>query len=333
MIFNCPTCSTPLGELESAGAQTFLCSKCRFKYRAESGVVQNRSSRQITHQRQSTRQTGVYDREYGFRLAGHESPVQLLTVRIPGKEDRLPTKKGDTVSVIHVMRGQQQEELVALVNQSTGQLLPVDEPGRRSTASSGNWGCLMLVVAMVILVPVGVPLWLSVLISAALAFIATRYAHEQLLPRHEVSSTQKAALADRTSLLERKHHLSDHVARVRDDLRDKQGLRDRLLSLRDKMEHVGEVLYVSRIRAIDRAIPMIDEQLTLDTKLLKVYQRSILMVDIELETRAGTESIPEDITLEFEARGAELMALEERNREIESLLAANEEVEQLLRGG
>lgn len=114
-------------------------------------------------------------------------------------------------------------------------------------------------------------------------------------------------------------------------LSDKQDLRRRLMSLRAKMEEVALPAYRPRIASIDMALDTIDKQMAIHARLRDGYDKSIAMIDIELESGVAAEQMPEDISATILASVRELQALEASQAELARQLEANVEVEQLLR--
>lgn len=114
-------------------------------------------------------------------------------------------------------------------------------------------------------------------------------------------------------------------------LKDKQDLRRRLMSLRTKMEDVALPQYRPRIASIDMALVTIDKQIAMGTRLRDGYDKSITMIEIELESGVAADQMHEDISAAIFEAMRELKALEASQAELALQLEANVEVEQLLR--
>jgi hypothetical protein len=333
MIFHCPSCRSAIGELVASGAQTLFCARCRFKYHVAAGVLASRGSRQITHQRQTTRQAGSYEREYEFRLTRANHQVEMVTVRLPGKDDRFRAKANDTIAIVHAMRGHMRENLVALVNQTTGHVTVVGTPGGDTGATAAGIGCITFIALVLGLNGTGIPSPAPVIIAIAVSALVFLKLVEALKPRHHLAPTQQAALSRSTKLLEQKAALRRRTNAVHRDRQDKAEMRGKLLALKDKMEEIGGGLYQSRIDRISQALPLIDEQIELDDRLLAACDKALKMVEIELESDSAAEAIPDDVAQALEEREHEIALIESRTNDVELMLAANEEVERVLRGG
>jgi hypothetical protein len=156
--------------------------------------------------------------------------------------------------------------------------------------------------------------------------LAKRYA-----PVHEVSEHTARELQETEALRTRKQSFVSARADVQQEFDEKRRLQERLLALRTKMEQVGSELYASRIDLIGRALELTRKQLVVEEKLLREYDRTITMIEIEMETLDSARAVPTNIVEALEARTAELEALHTENIELRRQLEANEEVERVLR--
>lgn len=114
-------------------------------------------------------------------------------------------------------------------------------------------------------------------------------------------------------------------------LRSKLALRQRLLGLRGKMIELGLPAYTARIATMDSGLAMLDRQIEMDRLLCDGYDRSIKMIEIELEAGPATDQMNADVSAALEDSMEELRALEASQAELARLLEANVEVELLLR--
>ena len=114
-------------------------------------------------------------------------------------------------------------------------------------------------------------------------------------------------------------------------LKDKHDLRRRLVALRDKMEAVALPAYRPRIASIDTALVTIDKQIAIATRLRDGYDKSITMIEIELESGAAADHMNEDISAMIAESVRELRTIEASQAELARQLEANVEVELLLR--
>ena len=114
-------------------------------------------------------------------------------------------------------------------------------------------------------------------------------------------------------------------------LHEKGALRRRLVALRDKMVSVALPAYRPRIESIDVALGTIDKQIAIATQLREGYDKSITMIEIELESGAAAHHMHEDVSALIAESILELRAIEESQEELARQLEANVEVELLLR--
>jgi hypothetical protein len=114
-------------------------------------------------------------------------------------------------------------------------------------------------------------------------------------------------------------------------LHEKGALRRRLVALRDKMEVVALPAYRHRIASIDVALGTIDKQMSIAAQLREGYDKSITMIEIELESGAAAHHMHEDISALIAESIHELRTIEESQAELARQLEANVEVELLLR--
>lgn len=114
-------------------------------------------------------------------------------------------------------------------------------------------------------------------------------------------------------------------------LHEKGALRRRLVALRDKMVAVALPAYRHRIESIDVALGTIDKQIAIASRLREGYDKSITMIEIELESGAAAHHMHENISAMIAESIHELDAIEESQAELARQLEANVEVELLLR--
>ena len=114
-------------------------------------------------------------------------------------------------------------------------------------------------------------------------------------------------------------------------LKEREAVRRRLATLRAKMQDVGLPAYGSRIATIDRGLATLDRQIGVIARLRDGYDRSIAMIDIELEAGAAAEDLGDDASSAIADAVFELGELESAQTELARQLEANVEVEELLR--
>ena len=115
-----------------------------------------------------------------------------------------------------------------------------------------------------------------------------------------------------------------------DSLKEREGVRRRLADLLARMREVGLSAYSTRIATIERGLATLDRQVAVLAKLRDGYDRSIRMIDIELEAGRAAELLDEDIGSAIGAAMYELRLLEESQADLARQLEANDEVEGLM---
>jgi hypothetical protein len=330
MVFNCPVCHIPIGEVTAPGVVDLLCPQCRYKYRILSGRLASKSSRQVTVQRQTTKQMGVYKRAYELRL-NLPGGLEVVSFEVNGRDDQVLVRRGDDISIVHSLRDNRTEEMLAVLDHTTNQIFNIGTPGEKSRQNAALISCLGAVVAFFLSVAVLGPGAFIVALLVGVGLYA--YSAKSLAPRHNLLPGEETVLAQTRSLLEQKQNMIERLQEVQHDFGQKEALKARLQNLRSKMLDVGAELYQTRIESIASALTTIEQQIALDQQLISGYNKAIKMLEIELETSARTDELPEDVLTMILAKSDELSAIRERNQELERLLSANEEVERLLRSG
>lgn len=332
MIFHCPACGTAAGELATTGTQTLFCGACRFKYHVTAGALESRESREITLRPQTPQYAGSHEREYEFRLRQPEG-VRVVTLRTRGRDEQFTGARDDVVAIVHAMRGNVVENAVAVINQTTGNEVVIGQPGQTTRTGALLIAAVASFLSFLAAAAAGAPELFALLMPVAVfAFVFFMIQHK-LKPTHTLTPGQRSAL-DRTSLLLReKTQVEQRMADIRNDRREKVEIHGKLLALRAKMEDVGAELYQTRIDRINGALPLLDEKVALNDRLLDAYARRVKMMEIELESQSSADALPEDLAEQFAARQIEIEAIESRTSDVKLLLSANEEVERFVRGG
>jgi hypothetical protein len=114
-------------------------------------------------------------------------------------------------------------------------------------------------------------------------------------------------------------------------LKEKSELRQRLLTLRAKMRALGLAAYQPRIETLGHALRTLERQVEVITRLRGGYDRSIAMIDIELESGVAVSELDDEVAATMVAAMHELKELEASQAELARQLEANVEVELLLR--
>jgi hypothetical protein len=269
---------------------------------------------------------------YNIRLALANGRAEHVEFRLT-EPDTFTAQKGDVVSAVYLMNGATRDNLLSIHNGTLGERVVIALPGEKATKKAwlfaGGIGATTL-VAVAALTGVG----LIGLGAGAVAFVGTGIAlGHTFMPRVNVPPEEEARLTATQHMIAQKLELEEARARVVQGMESRAELRERLLSLRTKMQRLGLDVYAQRIAAMTAGIAAIDQQLALEARLRDMYERSIAMLEIELEAGAAVNAMDGLEAPHLAATFAELRDLEEQQRELGRQIAANAEVEGLLRGG
>src|SRR5581483_11855671 len=153
----------------------------------------------------------------------------------------------------------------------------------------------------------------------------------RMMQRVSLSADEKARLSSHQHLLAEKLNLEASRAAVVRELESRGQLRGRLDALRVKMQRVGLDAYAPRIAALERALATIDQQMELQRRLRDGYERSIDMLEIELEAGAAADAFDASAAPHIATILSEMRELEDQQADLARQLSANAEVEHLLR--
>ena len=330
-MFTCPNCQRTVGEYPEGGTITAVCANCTFKYELTGGSTTGFTSREVEVSPATQGQHARYARAFELTVATVPRESVRFTFGSDREDDWIRVARGDRVVVVYSMRGDEREELLFVVNRTSGERFVLGTPGARSKKQAIAFGALATVLgggaAMAFAAPAIAVLAVAAVAGAGTAAVLSR----TLKPRHDIAQSDRMLLSARQDLLEEKRKLLALRERVRDEIESRGRLDERLSGLRSRMQAVGAGTYATRIQAIDDALATLRQQLEVDAQLMIEYERTLQIIEIEYESSLAVDSIPADGATVLEARLAELHAAEERRAETTRQLAANAEVEQLLR--
>ena len=334
-MIECPKCRTPVGELAGDGVLEAVCPQCRFKYRFVAGRVTRWSTKRVTLRRETSKQPATYERHYELRLERLGGGLELVRFKTPGPDEQLDIPRGDEAVAVSTMRGAQLEEVVAVVDVTTGERFDLEEPGGRAASRAeevaGGTGLVLFVLAWWL---GGLGFWGALLVGVG-ATAAIKLAGRTIMaPRVALNEPQRAELAEHQRLLQRKRALEDKLAGLDAESKRRAGLVQRLTALGEKMASVGRDVYGTRMDAVDRALGLLARQEALDKRLRGEYQRAVTILEIEHEAARTTDALGSDgqgdVLQQTLAKLDELHAVEAENAAVGDQLAANDEVSRLL---
>src|SRR6185503_4742820 len=138
-----------------------------------------------------------------------------------------------------------------------------------------------------------------------------------------VSDDERARLTAVQQMLAEKLELEESLARIGQGMDSRAELRAKLVSLRTKMQRLGLEVYAPRIASMTAGIAAIDQQLELEARLRDAYERSIAMLEIELEAGAAVDAMEGMDAPHIAATFAEMRELEEQQKELTQQITAN----------
>lgn len=330
-VFSCPKCGQILGDIPPQGMLTAVCSDCRLQYQVVRGRVAAAEATVSVTRGPGAHAAPVTVWVYQLRLALANGRMEPVEFRLTEPET-FTAQKGDVVSTVYLMRGAERDSLLSVHNGTLGERVVIALPGEK--AKKEAWmlaGGIGVVTIGVVAMATG--MGLLGFGAGALAFVGAGFTlGHTLMPRVTISEDEKARLTSTQRMIAEKLELEEARARVVQGIESRAELRERLVSLRTKMERLGLDVYAPRIAAMNAGIAAIDQQVALEARLRDMYERSIAMLEIELESGAAVDAMDGLEAPHIAATFVELRDLEEQQRELGRQIAANAEVEGLLRG-
>jgi hypothetical protein len=332
MVLSCPKCGQALGEVPANGRLNAICARCRLQYEVVRGRVAVAESRQIIVRAATKGQAAMYGQQQSVRVELASGRAEVVDFELPDANAPLVARRGDVFYSIYLMRGARREQLLSVHNTTTGSSLTLSLPGEKATTKA--WLFAGGIAAVVFVTTIGAGL--SPLLDVGLAVgsfvgLGIGLGH-QFMPRAEISPEEAVQLTAAQTLLAEKLNLETARAHAVQALASRQELRERVVALRAKMLNVGLDIYQPRIAVLDRAIALMTTQLELDGRLRDGYERSIQMIEIEIEAGATADAVESVTAPHITANLAAMRDLEEQQAELVRQLQANSEVEALLKG-
>ena len=330
-MFVCPKCGTSLGEIGPTGVLEAVCSGCRHKFQVMRGrCVELTSGLVPAAKHVFTSVAGRFWRAYELRL---DLPTSLivLTFRTRSPDDSITLRRGDVVSVVHSMKGSVREDLLSVMNDTTGERFPLGSVGGEARRKA-SLGSAIVAASVAVVAIIGGASGAIIVAAPLFAAVPSWLGLTRLFaPVQTILPGAHAELAAQQDLLHRKQVMLSQKLRIDADSHDKLALVARLTELQRKMRAVALVSYEPRIAAVGSALAALDAQLALDRQLMACYERSIMMVDIEYETGVASGALDRHAGDEVSEKLEELRKLEERHAHMTRELEAHGEIARLLK--
>lgn len=270
-----------------------------------------------------------YKRHYSFQITTADRTLKLLQFSVSGKSDVVPVSSGDIVSVLYTMQGYVMQKLVAIANHTTGKQYVLPTP-----ISSSTHQVSLLLVAIGGLVALCFISGLNPVVTSALSALGFlgyfKFAHTAHLTSPPLESQARLGrrLLDDQRLLAQQRKIEQRIDELRHEHKSNEVLIHQIETLKHKMSQVDEQMYSTRIFRATNAVNILKQQLVNNQRLVREYERTLRMIDIEVETSWIADQLPdsEHFSRSIVGRLAELKAIEEQNQDLKLQLAAYEEV-------
>lgn len=326
----CPACDRAIADLHHKAAQQQVqCFSCGRRYGVVYGKLSQRSSIQEVLLFLKSTLPSFYKRHYSFQITTADRTLKRLQFSLPGRADVVPVHSGDIVSILYTMQGYVMQKLVAIANHTTGKQYVLPTPIPSSTHQVSLLLAIMAGFAALSLVN-GWNLVLASGLSALGLLGYCKLTHTAQLtspPLESQARLGKRLLADQ-QLLAQQRKIEQRIEELRHEHKANQVLIHQLESLKQKMAEVDGALYSARIYRATSAVNILQQQLVNNQRLVREYERTLRMIDIEVETSWIADQLPEaeHFRRSILTRLAELKEIEEQNQTLKLQLAAYEEV-------
>ncbi|MEP6618707.1 MAG: hypothetical protein ABJE47_05315 [bacterium] len=331
-MFVCPNCQHVVGEYPEQGVVAVVCASCTFKYEISGGLVKAFTSRQVQLRGPSQGQRAVYGRLFELTVAPSTRETLRFTFQTDRDDPWIHIAPGDRAAVVYGMRGEKRDGLLFVVNRSSAERFIIGKPGDRSKYWSVIIGFGVAIVGGVVAGAISAPALVVVAVAALSGLVCAKIMARVLKPKHVLQPEELLVLRARQQLLAEKRTIMQLRSEVAVEIDARVTLKRRLGDLRSRMSAVQLEAYATRIAATDRALQSLDAQLDVDRQLVREYDRTLEIIDIEYDSSVAADEISSEGSTVMQDRLAELRSAEERRAETTRQLSANAEVEELLRG-
>lgn len=327
----CPICAVPVSDFAASGRAEGVCPKCRYRYGAVTGRVAQSYSQEVPLRRGTAHTGGRHKRAYEFRIDRPDGGKEIVEFEIPGGEDRISVREGDSITVVYAMKDDAFDCVVSVVNNTTRSAALVARPGRRVREVAAMSAVVIAIVWFFVAAAQFSATLPMALLAAAASGLSSYLAIEGVTSARVKKGASAAVLARRhAGFLEKKVELLALRDEQLDSGRHNAGLRTRLLTLIEKMRSVGDELYTSRIGQAEAAVDLLDQLIELDEASLEQYSKTVTMLEIEHESLSVSESMTDEAEGLIADRLATLDVVIKQNADLRLRLEANEEVQRLL---
>lgn len=324
----CPICSRPIGDFHY-NAPLVTCLSCDQRYGVVSGKLSHCSSIYEVLLYLTAKLPRLYKRYYTFQITTPERTLKRLQFSVPGKADRVPVHSGDIVSVLYTLQGYVMKKLVAITNHTTGKSYVLDSPIPSPSYLTATIGTIMM--GMITLAAFsGANMLLTSSLSAVgvLVYLKTGNIAQLTTPILSTELREGRRLLADQRLIAQKRQIETRIDELHHECKSNQVLIEQVEKLKHKMSQVDQTLYSARIYRATSAVNILKQQIVNSHRLIREYERTAKMVEIEVDTSWIADQLPDadNFTLRIFERLEELKTIEEQNQHLKLQLAAYEEV-------
>jgi hypothetical protein len=330
LSLQCPSCGKAIANLSYHSLHSQVsCQSCQKRYGVVYGKLSRRSSIQEALLYLTSQFPSLYKRHYTLQITTADRNLRDLQFSIPGKADVVPVYAGDMVSVLYTMHGFVMKKLVAIANHTTGKnyILPTPVP---SLSQHGLTLAAILAGFAFLAVSGKFSLFLLLLTGATSLLTYLKLAHTAKLshlPLDRQAHPSRQLLADQ-QMIAQQQRIKQRLQELSHDSQANQFLIEQISGLMEKMTAVDPPLYSARLHRSSNAIKILKQQITNNRRLEREYQRTMKMIEIEIETSWIADQLPngENFSRKILGRLAELKDIEDQNESLKLQLGAYEEV-------
>lgn len=286
-----------------------ICTICKYKYALTYSEVLNFAS-SVEPLQSRGGQPIKYNRVYQLRALTLNKATKAFQFSTSGQDEKLQALPGDELLLLHTMRGDRVDDLVFVVNCTTGKSCQLLSPSSRAKYAGVKAAAFTLVGGGGLAIFLGAPLLVTVIPSVGVGIYVTR----RLVPKERDKQTA-ARLEVEQKLLQRKFGLQQPIEALRQEKATNQRLVKRFEVLQEKMLRVGD-LYNERAERVKSAIMILEKQQELTETLIAGYTKLVEMIDIEYETSRLAEQLPEDVDSRILSKLDELKAIEQQKEKL-----------------
>lgn len=328
----CPVCNKPFVDPSADGYVETVCGSCQTQFAVVTGTLSNPTSTRIVHQRQGTKQMGIYSYFHQFSVfipGGFKAFSYTTRTRVGG----ITFSKGERASVVCTRRDSQMQDLVYVYSHILAKRIDVAGAGAYARRQATIVACCVGTgIAVLLWLAVGMPFLVAFLVGAALGALAGVASWRATSPKTKLAESARTRASARARLLELK---ADTVTKRELLARDCTRANDRIQRfdlVEAKMLRVGPELYETRLKRLREARSGLADHVRRGAHVLTEYDRFVEMLELELEGELPDDALDVEQSSPVLVRLEEIQRIEAGMADLRIQIESNEEVERLLEG-